>query len=550
MRLTPQRDPGESAAMMHRRNFLKTAGMGALALAAAPVLSAEATVKKPNIIFILCDDMGYGDVHCLNPERGRIPTPNMDRLAGQGMVFTEAHSSSSLCSPSRYGVLTGRYNWRSTLQKGIVSLWGAPLIARDRLTVPGFLGQNGYATACIGKWHLGWKWPEALHPPRAEKPVDPETGEASPAQKATWKEVFSAPIPEGPTTRGFDYYFGTDVPNWPPYCFIENDRTQGIPSQFLPARLFPNHQASQPGPALAGWTLEPILPALADKACEYIGRQAKSGKPYFLYMPLTSPHTPLAVTEEWKGKSGLGQYADFVMETDAMIGRVIEAVDKSGAADRTLIIVTSDNGCAPYIGVPKMEKNGHYPSAERRGYKADAWDGGHRMPFIARWPDVVKPGTTCGQMMSLTDLMATCAEILGVRLPETAGEDSVSFLSLLKGGNKPIRDLLVCHSGDGKFAVRDDRWKLILCAGSGGWFNGPKDDEALKAGLPPIQLYDMAADVGEQKNVEAEHSDIVERLAQRLEKCVAAGRSTPGAPQANDVAVDIWKGSRPAAKRY
>ncbi|MDD4873086.1 MAG: arylsulfatase [Kiritimatiellae bacterium] len=537
---------------LNRREFLRFTGWGVASMAVSKWLDAAENTgdlpKKPNIIFILCDDLGYGDVHCLNPERGKIPTPNFDKLAEQGMIFTEAHSSSSLCSPSRYGVLTGRYNWRSRLQSGIVGHWGDPLIDRERLTVAGLLKQNGYATACIGKWHLGWKWPEALRDPKLAKSKTPETGEATDEQKSIWKEAFSLPIAEGPTTRGFDYYFGTDVPNWPPYCFIENDRTMGIPSQFLPARLLKNNQASSSGPALEGWKLEPILPALADKACEYISRQVKESKPFFIYMPLTSPHTPLAVTDEWKGKSGLGQYADFVMETDAMIGRVIEAVDKSGAAGNTLIFVSSDNGCAPYIGVPEMEKNGHYPSEKRRGYKADAWDGGHRMPFIVRWPVVVKPGSSCRQMICLTDLMATCSEIVGAKLPDPAGEDSVSILSLIKGEDKPVRDAVVHHSGSGKFAIRDNKWKLQLCAGSGGGWTSPRDYEAVKAGLPPIQLYDVTQDVGEQKNLQAEHPEVVERLTKLLEKYVADGRSTPGVPQKNDVEIDIWKKNQPVRK--
>ena len=534
----------------NRRDFMRFAGLG-LAATMLPWVAwsgehgvAQAVGKpagKPNIILLLCDDLGYGDVHGLNPERGKIPTPNLDRLLTQGMSFSEAHSSSSLCSPSRYGVLTGRYNWRSKLQKGIVQQWGESLIVKDRLTVAGLLKQNGYATACIGKWHLGWKWPEELRKRKLPRPNSSGSGEATEADKAVWNAVFSQPIAEGPITRGFDYYFGTDVPNWPPYCFIENDRTVGIPSKYLPARLLKDHLASSPGPAIEGWNLEAILPTLADKACDYIGRQAKKADPFFLYMPLTAPHTPLAVTDEWKGKSGLGDYADFVMETDAVIGRVMEAVDKSGAAGHTLIFVSSDNGCAPYIGVPELEKKGHYPSADRRGYKADAWDGGHREPLIVRWPGVIKPGTCCRQLVCLTDLMATCAEIVGTTLPDTAGEDSLSMLGLLKGRDEPIRETIVHHSGNGRFAIRDSKWKLLLCAGSGGMWGIPGDAAAAKAGLPPVQLYDVNQDVGERTNLQAEHPDVVKRLSKLLEKYVADGRSTAGSPQKNDVVVDVWK---------
>jgi len=478
-------------------------------------------------------------VQCLNPERGKIPTPNLDRLAAQGMVFTDAHASSSVCSPSRYGVLTGRYNWRSRLQAGIVGVYGPPLIAPDRLTVPGLLKQHGYHTACVGKWHLGWDWPlersEHFVPDR-EKPDFVATGEA----KAAWQDAFSKPIAGGPTARGFDTYFGVDVPNWPPYCFIENDRMLGMPSEFLPTELLGNNQASIPGPAMADWKLEDILPALGDRACEYVTERSRTGEPFFLYMPLTSPHTPLAVNDEWKGQSGLNLYADFVMETDAIVGRVMDALEEGGAADNTLFVFTSDNGCAPYIGVPDLEAMGHYPSAIYRGYKADAWDGGHRIPFIARWPGVIEAGSECAQTTCLTDLMATCAEVCDADLPPGAGEDSLSILSLLQGSNESVRDTAVHHSISGKFAIRQGKWKLVLCPGSGGWAS-PKDDEALEQGLPAIQLYDMAADPGETHNLEAEQPEVVERLTALLEQLVANGRTSPGALQANDVPVDIWK---------
>ena len=540
------------------REFLKRIGLGAVALLAwvilggAELFAKDNSTLKPNIIFILADDLGYGDVRCLNPERGKIPTPCMDKLANQGIRFTEAHSTSSICSPSRYGILTGRYNWRSRMQAGLVGEWGAPfgdIIGKDRLTVAGLLKQNGYNTACIGKWHLGMDWPKEVKNIKSQKPVNPETGEASEEQKTQWQKIFSQRLGDGPTTRGFDYYFGTDVPNWPPYCFIENDKTVGIPSRWLPAKLLKNFQASTPGPALENWSLEAILPTLVDKACDYIERRSKESKPFFLYLPLTAPHTPLAVTDKWKGKSGLGVYPDWVMETDAAIGKILERVDQSGAAGNTLVVLTSDNGMAPYIGVHEYEKEGHYPSEWRRGYKGDAWDGGHRIPLIARWPGVIQPGTSSSRMVCLVDFMATCADIIGVKLPDNAAEDSVSILPLLKGNDKPVHEAIVSHSAGGKFAIRDGKWKLQLCPGSGGPWDDPKDDQATAEGLPPIQLYDMTQDIGEQKNVQAEHPEIVERLTKILEKYVADGRSTPGTPQSNDAKVDIWKKRRPGAKQ-
>jgi len=497
---------------------------------------------NPNIVYILADDLGYGDIACLNP-RGKIHTPNVDRLASEGMVFTDAHSTSSLCSPSRYGILTGRYNWRTRMQHGIVGTYGKPLIATNRLTVGSLLQQHAYHTACVGKWHLGWNWPlEKCEYFLHDNNADPAPDAASNEAKTAWRKTFSQPIADGPITRGFNTYFGVDVPNWPPYVFIENNRTVGIPSEYLPSDLVVhNVLASRHGPAVKDWKLEGILPALGERVCEYISKQAAIAKPFFVYMPLTSPHTPLAVNKEWKGKSGLNLYADFVMETDAAVGRVLDTLSESGVADNTLVIFTSDNGCAPQSGVPELEAMGHFPSAHYRGYKCDIWDGGHRMPFIARWPDVVSPGSISNQTVCLSDLMATCADIVGATLPDNAGEDSVSILSLLRGEETPVRENVINHSGPGKFAIRNGKWKLVLCAGSGGWAS-PNDEEALELGLPPIQLYNMDEDPGEKNNLQAEQPNKVRELAGLLEKLVADGRSTPGSKRSNDTPVDIWKG--------
>jgi arylsulfatase A-like enzyme len=345
-----------------------------------------------------------------------------------------------------------------------------------------------------------------------------------------WQEVFSQAIAGGPATRGFDSYFGTDVPNWPPYCFIENDRTVGIPSEFLPPRLLQNNQASNQGPALAGWTLEPILPTLGDRAAEFIEREAKTPEPFLLYVPLTSPHTPLAVTDEWKGKSGLNLYADFVMETDAVVGRVLDALQASGAADHTLVVFTSDNGCAPYIGAGELEQKGHYPSGPLRGYKSDAWEGGHRVPFLVRWPGVVQPGSVCGQLVQQADLMATLAEILGTQLPDDAGEDSFSLLPLLRGEDRPVREHAVNCAMSGVPGLRQGPWKLILASGSGGWTKGGDSTQ-------PVQLYNLADDLGETNNLAAEQPARVAAMRTLLENLITAGRSTPGPPQQNDVQV-------------
>ena len=487
-------------------------------LAALTIVSAARAqtnpAARPNIVVILADDLGYGDVQCYNPARGRIPTPHLDQLAAQGLRFTDGHSSSGVCSPSRYTLLTGRYHWR-TGQAGIVGPYGPPMIAADRLTLPALLKQQGYATAAIGKWHLGWRWP-----------------------MQQGKPTFDEPLAEGPTTRGFDRYFGTDVPNWPPFSFIENNRLVDRPTAQLPDDQVGHNLASRNGPAVPGWKLEAILPTLGDRACAYIAEAAPRPEPFFLYLPLTAPHTPLAVQSEWSGRSGLGPYADFVMQTDALVGRVLAALDQAGAASNTLVWFTSDNGCAPYVGVEAMEARGHYPSGPWRGYKSDAWEGGHRVPFIVRWPGVVSPGRTCDQLVHQADLLATCAALLEAPLPADAAEDSVSLLPLLRGGDQPVRAHAVSQASGGVLALRQGRWKLIFGAGSGGWSKG----KVATAG----QLYDLASDPGETNNLYAGEPARAAELTALMERLITEGRSTPGARQPNDVAVRNKFLARPA----
>ena len=470
------------------------------ACAIGPVAALHAA-DKPNIVYILCDDLGYGDVKCLGGDRSKILTPNMDRIASQGMIFTEAHSSSAVCTPSRYSILTGRYNWRSKLQKGVFGGYSEPLIAENRLTVAALLKQNGYDTGCIGKWHLGMTIP---------------------------KNDLQERIPDGPTSRGFDYYFGISASlDMPPYVFIENDHFTEAPTA---KKAF-----NRPGPAAPSFEAVDVLPTLAKKGVEYVGQHAKTGKPFFLYLPLNSPHTPIVPTKDWQGKSGLGKYGDFVMETDWAIGQLMEALDKAGIADNTLVIVTSDNGCSPAANVDDLEKQGHFPSELRRGYKSMIWDGGHRIPFIARWPGKVKAGSRSDQIVCLDDLMATCADILGVKLPDNAGEDSFSLLPALLGiDTAPLREAILHHSIFGNFGIRQGQWKLDLCTGSGGWRN-------VQVTKAPGQLYDMSKDIGERSDEYAQHPEIVNKLMKLLQKYIADGRSTPGTKQKNDVAIDIYK---------
>jgi arylsulfatase A-like enzyme len=424
-----------------------------------------------------------------------------------------------------------------------VNAFGDPLIAPDRETIASLAKRHGYRTACIGKWHLGWDWPvpagqRSLLRPRpdaegggkARKRDGSKQVEPSESQLDAWRQIFSKRIEGGPTTRGFDRYFGTDVPNWPPFCFIKDDRTVGIPSTFLASSLVGNHQASQQGPAVQDWALEPILPALGEQAIAFVSESAAKREPFLLYMPLTAPHTPLAVNAEWKGRSGLNAYADFVMETDATVGRVLEALERSGVAKDTLVVFTADNGCAPYIGVKDLEAKGHFPSGPLRGYKADAWEGGHRVPFIVRWPKVVTPGSVCDHLVYQADILRTVSDILGVTLPDHVGEDSFSFLPLLKGSTAAVRTDGVSASIGGVPAVRQGEWKYIAAPGSGGW-------SGTSAEGPAVQLYNLSKDLGESKNLAEAMPEKVVEMQALLERLIVEGRSTSGTRQANDVEV-------------
>lgn len=484
-----------------------------LCLLGASLVQAAA---PPNIVFIYADDMGYGDVQCLNPERGNILTPHMDKLAGEGMIFTDAHTSSSVCTPSRYALMTGRYNWRSERQAGVLNGFGKPLIPTSRMTVASLLKAQGYNTAMIGKWHLGMNF---VKKGKAQHQVD-------------WK----GPITGGPYDLGFDYYFGISASlDMPPYIYIENDRFVG---ECTTTKAF-----KRKGPAHEDFEAIDVLDDLAEKAVETIQEQTTS-RPFFMYVALASPHTPIVPTPEWQGKSELGAYGDFQMQTDAVVGQIVDALDAAGFCDNTLVIVSSDNGCSKAANIKGLEAKGHYPSAQFRGSKADVWDGGHRVPFIVRWPARVKAGTQSDQLICLTDLFATCAELTGAQLPANAGEDSVSFLPALKG--LPItstRAGIIHHSIRGHFAYRLGKWKLLLAKGSGGW-TSPKEQE-MPTGSPQAQLYDMEADPGETTNLYQSHPEVAERLLKQLEEDVARGRSTAGTGSKNDKEkINLWKSGK------
>lgn len=496
---------------------------------------AHSETSPPNIVYILADDLGYGDVHCLNPERGKIDTPHMDRLAAEGMIFTDAHSSSSVCTPTRYGILTGRYNWRSKLQSSVLDGYGQPLIPTDRLTVPAFLKSAGYTTAMIGKWHLGLGIATLDGKPASPRGnLKAKQGKGALAPSELSNIDWNKPIQGGPVDLGFDSWFGIPASlDFPPYVWIR-DRNWVAPGTH--AKAF-----RRPGPASEDFEAIDVLDKLAAESVKFIAEQ-QADKPFFVYIPLTSPHTPIVPTEQWKGKSGLGPYGDFVMQTDHVIGQIMSAVDDSEFVENTLIIVTSDNGCSKAANIRGLQSQGHYPSAQFRGSKADLWDGGHRVPFIVRWPGGVEAGSQCDQTICLTDLMATCADLAGLALPETWGEDSVSFAPALQG--KPMvtnRNGVIHHSISGHFAYRLGKWKLLLAKGSGGW-TAPNEKAAAQRGAPVAQLYDMENDPDETNNLYASQPEIAASVLAQLQSDIARGRSTDGAEASNDLdEIELWK---------
>ena len=489
-------------------------------LSLLPALSAWGQ-QHPNIVFILADDMGYGDVSCLGGDSSLLHTPNIDRLAAEGVTFTDAHSGSAVSTPTRYGILTGRYSWRSTLKQGVLNGYSPALIAEGQETVASMLKEEGYATACIGKWHLGWDWANIA---AGKDSVD-----------------FSRPIANGPTTRGFDYFYGfCGSLDMPPYVYVENDRPTSLPDRETVNKG--KYSWWRKGPTGADFDHTDVLPNLVARACRYIGEKTPAEQPYFLYLPLPAPHTPILPTEEYRGKSGLGEYGDFVLMVDDMVGKVLKAIADSGEENNTIVVFTTDNGCSPAAGIDELKKQGHSPNYIYRGHKADLFDGGHRIPCLLRWPDKVKPHTV-GQTICLTDFYATFAAVAGHRMADTEGEDSYNLRPALDSEKEvaPIREATVHHSINGEFSIRKGKWKLLLSPSSGGWsYPRPGKDDAVIATLPRVQLYDMEADPTERKNLEAVHPEVVKELKALLARYIQNGRSTPGEPQTND-GPEWWK---------
>ena len=470
--------------------------------------------SKPNIILFYTDDQGWGDIQIYNPERGKIKTPWADKLAMEGIMFTDAHSTTGVCTPSRYSILSGRYNWRTIKKWGILrDGYQDCMITPDRPSIANLLQDAGYYTGAVGKWHIGYwyDFPEGYTEPKSRLDnkkyprQDPKT-----IQKPIGSKVI-----DGPLDKGFDYFYG--IPHgYPNRPIIEQDEVTG--------------------------ELDPVLTLQRneEKSIEFIQRAVQEKQqPFFLYMAVNSPHVPIDPRPEWVGKSGLNNYADFVMETDHVLGRVMQTLDDLGVADDTIVIFTSDNGASKTSGFGPLQRAGHYPSGPFRGKKSDLWEGGHRVPFIVRWPNSpITPGSVSDELISQTDLFATFAEIIDKPIPEKGGVDSVSFFPALKG--EPIESTragIAYHSIKGYFAYQMDQWKIILH-----WNSGDQRQSERPEGEPKAQLYDLENDPGETTNLYETHPEIFERVLAQLESDAKRGRSTDGPPDSNDLdTIDLWK---------
>lgn len=503
------------------------------AIACFLLSSCTSTPKKkanPNIIIIYTDDQGYGDMSALNPD-AKFRTPNMDRIANEGVIFTDSHSSDAVCTPSRYSLLTGRYSWRTSLKKGVLGADGPCLIEKDRMTIASLLKENGYSTAMVGKWHLQMDFA------------------GTKGKDRDW----SIPFKEGPIEKGFDYFFGIPASmNYGILTYLENDKVLDPPLLWTKKKVNGNPRSYQDNarpndyrmtppyqeePDGEGWIEvapsfndELVLETFTSKAVDYINKAAYKEKPFFLYMPITSPHLPHCTHPDFQGKTDCGNYGDFMEETDYRVGQVLDALDANGIADNTLVIFSSDNGAETNYEYHR-ETYQHYSSLIYKGGKRDIYEGGHRVPFLMRWPAAINAGSIVDIPVCQTDYLATIADIVGVNLPDNAGEDSYSLLPAMQGKKygHSLRDAVIHHSASGHFAIRDGKWKLNMLRGSGGSlkpsFLKPGDGE------PIYELYDMETDPGETNNLYFEHPDIVGHLESKISSIIENGRSTPGEPQ-------------------
>ena len=496
------------------------------------LLVASSIAETPNIVLILADDMGYGDVHALNA-KSTIPTPNLDKLSADGLTFTDAHSPSAVCTPTRYGLLTGRYCWRTSLKKGVLGGYSKPLLASDRSTIGTMLRKAGYRTGTVGKWHLGMEMPMKADSAGTQRRWSGDPG-----------VDFGGVIKDSPIHHGFDYYFGVSASlDMAPYVYVRNDRFTMLPTIQQPAVKFPHFVRK--GPLATDFVIDEVLDKLTEEASKFITQSAGGNKPFFLYMPLTGPHKPTQPHARFKGKTKLSEYGDFVHQVDWTVGQVLKSIDDSGARDDTLVIFTSDNGSymrrydeadkedhTDSANIQAYRAENHRANGILRGTKADIWEAGHRVPMFVRWPRHIKAGEKLNKIVCLTDIYATLAQVTEQQLSENEAEDSISVIPTVEAntnsmvkwrprGIRPSRGVpVIHHSVSGMFAIRDGDWKLVAGNGSGG-----REAPRGKPDEGPFQLFNLKDDLSEKKNVADQHPDVVERLTKRLMELREAGRS-------------------------
>ena len=478
---------------------------------------ASQAAERPNVVILYADDMGVADVSHGDP-KAKIQTPNLDRLASEGMTFTDGHSSSGICTPSRFALLTGQHHWRRF--HGIVGAFGGTVFEPEDFTIAKMFKTKGYRTGCFGKWHLGWDF-DAIRKPGAPK-GDPR------AESYDWTKRF----PDGPLDQGFDYYFGDGTINFPPYCWIEGDRFVTIPTKpVIKSRPLAGGGSFRPGPMAESWNPYDILPTITHKTVEWISKQKKE-QPFFAYLAFNSPHYPIVPNKPYHGKSKAGYYGDFVVETDAMVGKVLDALDRHGFADNTLVIFSADNGPETHA-FERLEKFGQWSSGRYRGVKRDLYEGGHRVPFIARWPGKVQSGSVSDEVVSQVDLAATFAGIIGHRLGKDEAIDSYNLLRVLKGQRyeRPLRKATVQNTSPNKFALRQGNWVLID-APTG---SAKKESTAYlkRFGLKAYGkghdglLFNLNEDPRQSKNLYAQHPEKVTALRALLKRYLAGERCAP-----------------------
>lgn len=478
------------------------------------IAAEQGKANLPNVIVVMADDLGIGDVSATNPEC-KIKTPNLEQMAAEGLTFLDAHTPSSVCTPTRYGLLTGRYNWRSRLARGVLSGTSEHLIPADRPTLGHLMKGAGYHTAMIGKWHLGWDW-----------------------HKENGKIDFTKPVTNGPDINGFDQYYGhCGSLDMPPYVWVDTGRVTAVPQREEGVTSKEDRYGwYRKGPIGPDFVIEEVLPHLFDKSIAYVNERAQpenADKPFFLYLPLPAPHTPIVPIPPFKDASGLNPYGDFVMQVDHHMGELFSALKENKLDDNTLVFFTSDNGCSPQANFPLLLEKGHNPSAVYRGHKADIYEGGHRVPLIVRWPGNIQKGRKTNALACLTDIYSTLEEITQQPRKSVGGEDGFSLIPAFEGEETTGRDSLISHSISGHFAIRQGDWKLCLAHGSGGW-SDPKEPAAMKQGLPAMQLFNLSSDPGEQENLVESQPEKVKQLLELLESQVEQGRCTPGEKVPND----------------